>query len=143
MNIINHTNISEKDFYTHSEKLGETEPLLLAARNGNVDLVKKLINQGIDVNYQGTKFGSTALMYASQNKQANCVKELLLLGADVNIRNKSQTTALQFAIENKHFDCVKELIIFGADFKNLTMTTEMKNFIEQCTLPITKSARRY
>ena len=69
----------------------------MAARDGNLDVVKLLLGKGAQVNAK-TQTGATALMYASflpENDEV--VKMLLDKGADVHIKAKNDVTALLLA----------------------------------------------
>ena len=60
---------------------GETL-LMFAARNGRVDLVKRLVAAGVDVNAREMLRGTTALMWAAEQHHPDAVKALLEAGAD-------------------------------------------------------------
>src|SRR5207244_3795588 len=60
---------------------GETM-LMLAARNGNPVVIKRLAGAGADVNATERLRGTTALMWAAEQRHASAVKMLLELGAD-------------------------------------------------------------
>lgn len=74
-------------------------PLMFAAQQGNLEIVKFLIDCGADLNIQ-TIFGYTALMIASLNKSYfNVVLSLIKSGAEWNIyydKKKSGKTFLDF-----------------------------------------------
>ena len=57
-----------------------------ASYAGNLEIVKKLLCNRIDVNKQ-TKYGWTALHMASSKGDLEIVKKLLCAGADANVRN--------------------------------------------------------
>lgn len=66
-----------------------TKELIKAISEGNISQVKKLLNEGVDVNIKD-KDGSTALIWASSHGNKQIVKMLLEIGAyvDINIVNK-------------------------------------------------------
>jgi ankyrin repeat protein len=68
-----------------------------AAKFGNTDLVKDILDEGVDVNIK-TKYGSGALADATCNGQVEAVRLLLERGADVNQTSSSGWTALMCAI---------------------------------------------
>ena len=61
---------------------GET-PLMLAARNGNLDAIKVLLDHNADVNAKEKLRGTTALMWAAEQGIRDAVKLLIDHGADV------------------------------------------------------------
>jgi ankyrin repeat protein len=83
------------------------------AKEGNIDQIRELVANGIDINSKDQKNECTALMYASEAEHVESVRELIKLGADVNCQSNIGTTALIFASGN--LECVQELIKAGAD----------------------------
>lgn len=67
------------------EKVFSTE-LATAAAKGDLELVKKMVEAGVDIN-QTTSFGETALMQAAQNGHVEIVKYLLSKKADLYKEN--------------------------------------------------------
>jgi hypothetical protein len=68
--------------------------LLNAARDGNLNQVERLINEGADVN-QVDDSGYTPLMWAARNNHLEISRQLVHAGAFVEKQNKSQLTAIQ------------------------------------------------
>jgi rubrerythrin len=66
--------------------------VMLAARQGHIDITRILIDQGADVNAKDFS-GNTALMKAVENGHAKTVKFLLDKGADLNLKNDHGLTA--------------------------------------------------
>ena len=60
---------------------GETL-VMLAARNGNPDAIKRLVAAGVDVNARETLRSTTALMWAAEQRHPAAVRTLLEVGAD-------------------------------------------------------------
>lgn len=120
-----------------------TTLLMVAARNGNTELLEFLLRSGANVlNING--YGETAialaalygrkmavqmlidagakidgpewgpLHYAAYNGHDQVVRLLLLRGANVNARAPNQQTALMLAARNGHYDVVQLLIDSGA-----------------------------
>ncbi len=85
-----------------------------ACKNGNIDLVKKMLSYGADVNVK-TNYESTALHWASIYGHTEIVKLLLEHGADVNVKDKYGNTPLYYVSRNGHTEIVKLLLEHGAD----------------------------
>jgi ankyrin repeat protein len=108
---------------------GGLTPLVFAARQGDLDSVKVLVEAGADVN-QVTQYGWTPLLTAAQNKYYKTGAYLLDHGANPNIANKGGWTPLYIATDNRnieggdypvrkpdidHLDFIKLLLEKGAD----------------------------
>lgn len=96
---------------------GEIErwtPLMSAASNGNLNILKLLINKGAWVNYMNSEVKS-ALWYATYSGKADVVKYLLEHGAYVNNSDLANTTPLMIAAMNGDTEVVKVLIAHRAD----------------------------
>ena len=115
-------------------------PLMMASLKGQLDLVRKLIDRGADVNKPGWALhyaatnghlkiiellldenayidaaspnGSTPLMMAAQYGTAAAVKLLLEAGADATVRNQLGLTAIDFAYRASRADSAE--LIAGA-----------------------------
>ncbi len=74
-------------------------PLMVASTIGDINIVKKLIDFGANINFQNSQ-GYTALMWASINKKTEIVKELISAGADMTLQNKEGKTALDLSLES-------------------------------------------
>jgi ankyrin repeat protein len=72
-----------------------------AARNGNLNRVRTLLNQGVPVNSRNWS-GRTPLHEAAGGGHVNIVKELLRRGAHVNPRTPEGSTPLKFGFVHPH-----------------------------------------
>ncbi len=90
-------------------------PLVQAVRKNDVNKVKTLLQQGVDVNMQIESNGSTALYEASFLGYKNSVEILLENNANPNIQNKLGFTPLYAAAQERHGDIVKLLLHYDAD----------------------------
>lgn len=63
-------------------ELGASTPLMEAAQEGHLDLVRYLLESGADVHAQ-TQTGDTALTYACENGHTDVADLLLQFGADM------------------------------------------------------------
>lgn len=95
-------------------RYGYGSELLLAAQNGEIDTVQRLLETGEDVNEKGSD-GSTALVWAAREGHAEIVQVLLDAGADVNAVSKGGWRALNWAVDNGHSEIVQILLQAGAD----------------------------
>ena len=90
-----------------------------ALRDGNVKIVKKYLDKGLDVNEKF--FAWEALQIAANKNQFKVVKLLVERGADLNYQHPmTKMTALHFAAYSNNKEMVKYLIDKGAD-KNLKL----------------------
>ena len=92
-----------------------------AARNGNLNRVKTLLNQGVPVNSRD-QYGYTPLHNAAYiSGNLSVVQELLKRGAHLNPRTNTGRTPLYLAALAKHPHVVHALIRAGANPKYRTM----------------------
>lgn len=89
--------------------------LIIAARHGNLGIVRTLLNAGADINAR-SKYGDTALTAATYFCHPNVTDFLLENGADVNVKNEGfGSTPLMLAVECGDLTSVKALIKKGAN----------------------------
>ncbi|CAM4184137.1 hypothetical protein BOTU111921_15795 [Bordetella tumbae] len=100
-------------------------PLILAAKHGNVDVVKTLLTAGASPDMQDNR-GLTALIYAALSGALEVIKMLLgyasagdvarsAPAADIHAQDNEGKNALMRALENKHFDVAALLLENKAD----------------------------
>jgi uncharacterized protein len=90
-----------------------------ALRSGKVAVVKKYLDQGLDVNE--VFFAWSSLQIATNHNQLEVVKFLIDKGANVDyVHPVTQMTALHLAAFDGHYEIAKYLISKGADV-NLPM----------------------
>ncbi len=106
--------IREKEFplIVHTIKTGVKQhsliyALYLASREGYLEAVKYLVENGVDIHYNE----DVTLKVAAMGGYLNIVKYLVEKGANVNAHN---TEALIAAAEHGHYDVVKYLVDRGA-----------------------------
>ena len=91
-------------------------PLQLAAINGSVGMLGRLIRSGADPNAPLTPAGDTALMLAARTGKTDAVRLLLEARADVNAKESwGGTTALMWAVAQGHAEAARLLIAAGGD----------------------------
>jgi ankyrin repeat protein len=108
---------------------GGLTPLVFAAREGDLESAKLLVDAGAPIN-QVTEYAWTPLLTAVNNRNYQLAKYLLEKGADPNIANKGGWTPLYLATDNRnieggdypvpkgdmdHLDIIKLLLEKGAD----------------------------
>ena len=88
--------------------------LMTCAERNHKDIVRALIEKGVDVNDFGPH-RYTALLYAVEQGNTKIVHSLVEAGANVDISNVHDgDTALLMAANRRHMDIVKILIAHGA-----------------------------
>jgi hypothetical protein len=102
----------------------KAEQLQEAARKGDAATVKKLLDEGIDVNTK-FRYGTTALFYACDHGHVDVVKVLLDKGADLTVKDSYYGfTPLMLAVSPaqkrrpEHTEIAKLLIAKGAPGKD-------------------------
>ena len=108
---------------------GGLTPLVFAAREGDIESARILLDGGADVN-QTTEYGWTPLLVASNNRNYQLGALLLERGANPNLPNKGGWTPLYLATDNRnieggdypvpkadldHLEYIKLLLNKGAD----------------------------
>jgi Ankyrin repeats (3 copies) len=103
------------------------EALADAARKGDAAAVKKLLDEGVDVNTK-FRYGTTALSFACDRGHLDVVKLLLDRGADVNVRDTFyNATPLTWAVspqmgrKPQHAEVVRLLLAKGAQGKGAAL----------------------
>ena len=81
-----------------------------AASNGHTDIVKLLIDNGVDIHF----FNDYALRWAASNGHYDVVKLLIENGAKIHANNNE---ALRWAVHEGHYDVIKLLLENGADVR--------------------------
>ena len=76
-------------------------PLIYAARDGNLNAARMLLDHRADPNAAGNK-GTTALMYAADNNRLTIAQLLIDHGANVNAVDAQGHTPLSFAQDGRY-----------------------------------------
>jgi ankyrin repeat protein len=105
----------------------KADALSLAARSGDAAAVKKLLDDGVDVNTK-FRYNATALIYACDHGHVDVVRTLLERGADVNIKDSFYGfTPLMLAVspaqkrKPEHVEIAKLLLAKGASGKDAAL----------------------
>jgi ankyrin repeat protein len=102
--------------------------LMNAARNGDTEAVRKMLDLGAEVDLKTSK-GKTALMLAAAGGFTETTKLLVNRGADVNVQDNYGTTAIIAAATAGHPETASLLVGFGADplFKDSSGGSALSN----------------
>jgi ankyrin repeat protein len=98
----------------------EETPLVMASENGNLDIIRMILEQGAPINYHW-EYNMTPLMAAVKGGHLEAVEFLLDNGADANTPFpddclcSDRGTALQFAVINGSFAIAQLLLQRGAN----------------------------
>jgi ankyrin repeat protein len=82
---------------------GGLTALVLAAREGDIESARALVDAGADVN-QTTEYGWTPLLTAVNNRNYALASMLIERGADENVANKGGWTPLYLATDNRNIE---------------------------------------
>jgi len=82
---------------------GGLTPLIFAAREGDIESAKALLDAGADVN-QTSEYEWTPLLTATNNRHYRLGKYLMERGANVNLANKGGWTPLYLATDNRNIE---------------------------------------
>jgi uncharacterized protein len=82
---------------------GGLTPLVFAAREGDIESAKVLLDAGADVN-QTTEYGWTPLLVATNNRNYKLAALLLERGANPSLANKGGWTPLYLATDNRNIE---------------------------------------
>lgn len=94
----------------------KTHPIIRAAQNGNLNLVKELMTKDKTSCHETDEYGQTALLWAASNGNSDVVAFLIGQGAELNPRTKSPgsehhgQTPLGWAMEKGHYGIANMLL---------------------------------
>jgi ankyrin repeat protein len=94
--------------------------LQVAARHGNLDVVKLFLKQGVDIDAQELKGQHTAIMRAAAFGKKAVVKYLLNEGANTSLLTKGEWSAFSLATRYGHLEIAKLLFKKGLDIDQRT-----------------------
>ncbi|KJV56246.1 ankyrin repeat domain-containing protein [Orientia tsutsugamushi] len=102
--------VTTRSIFSHTN----SNPLLYAAKHNYLDVVKHLIEHGVDINTQNLR-GSTALHIAAYNGNIQMAMFLLANHAEVDTQNVYSNTALYYAVEQSNIEMASILLSYGAN----------------------------
>ena len=82
---------------------GGLTPLIFAAREGDIESARALLDAGANVNQQ-SEYGWSPLLTAVNNRNYQLAKLLIDRGANVNLANKGLWTPLYLATDNRNIE---------------------------------------
>ena len=88
--------------------------LIVAARDGNSEVVRSLLAKRVNVN-EAARDGSTAVLWAVYQSDIGMVRALVTAGANLNTPNKYGITPLLQASRTGDTPMIAELLKSGAD----------------------------
>lgn len=89
-------------------------PIIAAAENGHLEVIKILLKAGADIDAQNTANSQTALFKAVKHKHLKVITYLLDKGANPMAEQTFGKNLLMMAIEQDDFNLIKLLIKYGA-----------------------------
>ncbi|WP_431833422.1 ankyrin repeat domain-containing protein [Cytobacillus oceanisediminis] len=96
------------------EDMDMSESLLQAAERRETETIKRLIEEGADINKKDSD-GRTAAMIAAYNNDVETSKVLIKAGADVNIQDNMKNNPFLYAGAEGYVEILKLTIEAGAD----------------------------
>jgi hypothetical protein len=108
--------------------------------SGNIDLIKDLLKDVIDINQEdGRK--NTPLHVAAMKGYTEIIKILLKKGANPNLKNKHNSVPLHVAVQLNHIDSAMVLIKSGSDVnvKDRYSETPLHFAVSNDSIKLTKS----
>ncbi len=98
----------------NTENRREERPLHTAARVGDLDTVKFLLEHGAYIDAPDI-YDKQPLHTAAEYGHSDVLKYLIEHGADANAKDGNDDTPLYHALRERHFDCAECLLEHGAD----------------------------
>ena len=108
-------NLLPRDVGDAVDKDGMTA-LLLAANNGNTEVISFLLENGADIKAHDTRLERSAIHFAVENGNLECVKFLSEHGANMLDRDIYGATALHYAAEKNNLEVIKYLVSKKVDY---------------------------
>lgn len=97
-----------------NDDIDTVSAFLKATSKSNIEQVRRLLDEGVDVNSQGSS-GRSALIYAIDNVDIEIIQLLISHGINLNLKNKAGWTALHWAANRGLLNIVQLLVNNGAE----------------------------
>jgi len=117
-------------------------PLHIAAKKGNLLILKKLLEKNALANLKTAEKGYTPLMLACDNLNIECAKCLMENGADLQIQDNEDKTVLYHAVFKKSLPLVEIILRYKPDKLNTCNKDSLRMAVETDS-DIAKSLREY
>jgi ankyrin repeat protein len=95
----------------------DSTPLMAAAMKGHMEVVKLLLDKGVNVNEYTSYVRITPLMFAVKNGHKEIVKLLLDRGANIEAKDRNGKSLLDYAAKSGNKEVVELLLDRGATIK--------------------------
>ena len=93
--------------------------LITASKNGEINLIKKiLLENNININ-QIDHIGRTAFIYATIISDYEIMSYLFSKGVDVNIKDYYDCSALDYSLKQKDIQAIDILLSLNANYSNI------------------------
>jgi ankyrin repeat protein len=99
---------------SQSDQTQLDQALIAAARHGDLDVAKQLLDQGASVHATDER-GVTALIAASYENHVEVARILIEAGADVNVQDRSRQSAFLIATSDGYLSLLLLTLASGAD----------------------------
>lgn len=93
------------------------DSLFIAVKERKYELMKSLLSQGIDPNYED-EYGQVALIFSIISADDEGVKILLAAGANPNSKDTHNSPVLSLAVDEGYIEMVKAFLSAGAEINN-------------------------
>lgn len=88
----------------------DSPSIIDASKNGDVEQLKELLLENVDLDLRDEKYGQIAISWASEKGESKVVKILLEKHAKINIADNNGLLPLYWAYSNEHSETAKLLL---------------------------------
>lgn len=108
-------NVEQLNLYVTDFNGNETNPLLEILEKGQVNMLQKFIDAGIDLYNDKNSFNGSAIHHATFYRSHKLIPILKKAGIDINAIDQDGATAIMLSLNNDDSDCLRSLIQEGAE----------------------------